>query len=167
MNKISLYGAGMLILLFAFVVQVPVSPAKVEAGESAAFTKHFHETLFAISEKGQVSIEILLDDKEYAIGKDVIGVVIHDLHDEDVEDAKLDVIVTGNAEPLKVKEKGGGLYLVASAGLPKDGKWELRLAVKKKKIDDGAIFIFPDVMKDKLAAGKYDREMLKGRNEAQ
>ncbi len=133
---------------------------------SATFTKHFHETLFSIGQKGQVSIEVLLDEKEYKIGKDVIGIVIHDLHDEDVEDADLAVTVIGLAEPLKVREKGGGLYLVPTAGLPKDGIWELRIAVKKRKIDDGATFVFPDVMKKRLAAGKYDKEMLKGSKEA-
>lgn len=127
----------------------------------AKFTKHFNETLFAISEKGQVSIEVLLDEKEYKIGSDMIGIVIHDSHDEDVEDAKVLVTVSGTAEPLKVKEKGGGLYLVPSSGLPKDGIWELRILVKKRKIDDQATFSFPAAMAKRLPAGKVDAGMLK------
>ena len=129
----------------------------------AKFTKHFNETLFAIAEKGQVSIEVLLDEKEYKIGKDVIGIVVHDSHDEDVEGASLAVTVTGAAEPLKVKEKGGGLYLVPNTGLPKEGKWELKIAVKKKAIDDSASFVFPDVLAHKMPAGKYDKEGLQGK----
>ena len=128
---------------------------------SAKFTKHFHGTLFSVGGKGQVSIEVLLDEKEYKTGKDVIGIVIHDSHDEDVEDADLTVTVTGLAEPLKVKEKGGGLYLVPNSGFPKEGRWELKIAVKKKKIDDGAVFIFPDVLGRKLPAGKYDADTVK------
>jgi len=139
-----------------------VAAVSAHAG-SVAFTKHFNETLFAVGEKGQVSIEVLLDEKEYKIGKDVIGIVVHDSYDEDVEDASLSVTATGAAAPLKVKEKGGGLYLVPSAGLPKEGKWELKIAVKKKKIDDSASFVFPDVLAHKMPAGKYDADAIKGR----
>lgn len=128
---------------------------------NAKFTKHFNDTLFAISEKGQVSIEVLLDEKEYKIGKDVIGIVIHDSHDEDVEDAKVIVTVTGIAEPLKVKEKGDGLYLAPSVSLPKEGAWSLRISLKKKKIEDAAIFAFPEVLKSRMPAAKYDAESLK------
>lgn len=123
---------------------------------NAKFTKHFNDTLFAVSGKGQVSTEVLLDDKEYKIGKDVIGIVIHDSHDEDVEDARLVVTVTGIAEPLQVKEKGDGLYLVPSLRLPKEGTWELKIAVKKRKIDDSAVFVFPEALKKKVPKGKYD-----------
>lgn len=161
-NIFSLIVVG---LFWCCVAAVPAHAGSHEG--SSTFTKHFHETLFSIGGKGQVSIEVLLDDEEYDIGKDVIGIVIHDSHDEDVEDADLTVTVTGLADPVKVKEKGGGLYLVPAAGLPKDGNGELRIAVKKRKIDDGTIFVFPDVMKERLAAGKYDQEMLKGRKEAQ
>ncbi|MBI5849002.1 MAG: hypothetical protein HZB31_13840 [Nitrospirae bacterium] len=130
--------------------------------ESAAkFTKHFNETLFAISEKGQVSIEVLLDEKEYKIGKDVIGIVIHDSHDEDVEDAKVMVTVTGIEAPLKVTEKGGGLYLASNTGLPKDGAWKLGISARTKKIEDGAAFSFPEVFAHRMPAGKYDVEALK------
>jgi len=121
----------------------------------AKFTKHFNETLFAISGKGQVSIEVLLDEKEYKIGSDVIGIVVHDSRDEDVEGAKLTIMVSGMAEPLKVKEKGSGLYLAPKAGLPKDGTWKLSISVNRKKIDDGAEFDFPEVLKSKLPKGKY------------
>lgn len=146
------------ILLVVVMALTCAAIAHAHAGQhegSVKFTKHFNETLFAISAKGQVSIEVLLDEKEYKIGSDVIGIVIHDSHDEDVEDAKLTVMVSGMAEPLKVKEKGSGLYLAPKAGLPKDGTWKLGISVKKKKIDDGAEFDFPDALKSKLPKGKY------------
>lgn len=128
---------------------------------NAKITKHFNDTVFAVSEKGQVSIEVLLDDKEYKIGKDSIGIVIHDSHDEDVEDAKVIVTVTGNAAALKVTEKGGGLYLVPSTGLPQEGSWRLSISVKKKKIEDEVVFDFPDMLNKKMPAGKYDAGSLK------
>ncbi len=130
-----------------------------EAG--AKFTKHFNDTLYSMGQKGQVTIEVLLDEKEYRIGEDVIGIAIHDSHDEDVEGAKLVVMVTGVSEPLEVTEKGGGLYLVSARHIPREGVWELSISVKKKKIEDGAIFSFPEALSRKMPAGKYDAERLK------
>lgn len=103
----------------------------------------------------------MLDDKEYKIGRDMIGIVIHDSHGEDVEDAKVIVTVTGIEAPLKIREKGGGLYLVPNTGLPQEGTWKLSISVKKKKIEDGAAFAFPEVLNKKIPAGKYDAETLK------
>ncbi len=151
----------MSIAILAFFAVSPVYSENLE--KSALFTKHFNETLFAISEKGQVSIEILLDEKEYKIGKDVIGIVVHDSNDKDIEDAKLSVMVTGMAEPLKVKEKADGLYIAPSMGLPKEGTWRLSISVKKKKIEDEAIFSFPDMLNKKMPAGKYDADSIKGK----
>ncbi|MBI5075347.1 MAG: hypothetical protein HZB62_09340 [Nitrospirae bacterium] len=149
------------IAVIAFFVVASAHAGSNEKG--ASFTKHFNNTLFAISEKGQVSIEVLLDEKEYKIGKDMVGIVVHDSHDEDVEDAKVAVTITGIAEPLKVKEKGGGLYLVPNSGLPKEGTWKLSISVKKKKIEDGVVFTFPEVLNNRLQAGKYDPDSIKGK----
>jgi len=152
----------MIAVSIAILVIFAVSSAHSAKHEkNAKLTKHYNDTLFAISEKGQMSVEVLLDEKEYKIGKDVIGILIHDSRDEDVEDAKVIVTVTGIAEPLKVKEKGGGLYLASSVNLPKEGAWKLGITVKKKKIEDGAIFAFPEVLNSKMPAGKYDAGSLK------
>jgi long-chain acyl-CoA synthetase len=70
-------------LFFCGFAAVSAHSGSHEGG--ATFTKHFNETLFSIAEKGQVTIEVLLDEKEYKIGKDVVGIVVHDSHDEDVE----------------------------------------------------------------------------------
>jgi len=153
------------IILASFAILLCVAVSFGHSGKhegSAKFTKHFNETLFAITEKGQVSIEVLLDEKEYKIGSDMIGIVIHDSRDEDVEETKVLVTVSETAEPLKVKEKGGGLYLVPGSGLPKQGRWELRISVKKGQIDDRVTFSFPSAMAKRLPAGKVDAGMLKG-----
>jgi len=147
---------------FAILLCVAVSSGHSGKHEgNAKFTKHFNDTLFALSDKGEVSIEVLLDEKEYKIGKDVIGIVIHDSHDEDVEEAQLIVMIMGVAEPLKVSEKGGGLYLVPNTGLPQGGRWKLSISVKKKKLEDGTVFSFPEVLQKKMLSGKYDAGSLK------
>jgi len=124
------------------------------------FTKHFSGSLFQISDKGQVSIEVILDEKEYKVGNDMIGIVIHDIKDHDIEDAIVSVVATGNKDQIKVREKGGGLYLAPKTVLPDNGNRELKISVKKKNIDDSATFRFP--ASGALPAGKYNSETLKG-----
>lgn len=152
------------ILLASVMVLICAALAYGHSGKhegGAKITKHFNDTLFAVSEKGQVSVEVLLDEKEYKIGKDMIGIVIHDSHDEDVEEATLIVTVTGIVEPMKVTEKGSGLYLVSNTKFPKEGTWKLNISVIKKKIEDRATFVFPEALKKKMPAGKYDAGSLK------
>lgn len=73
------------LMLSGFVIDAS-SEEKREAKQ--AFAKHFQETIFDIASKAKFSVEILLDDKEYQkLGKDVVGIVIHNARDEDVERA--------------------------------------------------------------------------------
>jgi hypothetical protein len=129
--------------------------------EKTRFTKHFNETLFQISERGEFGVEILLDDKEYPkLGKNVKGLVIHDKHHEDVEGADLKIVLLDSqgqdiTGPLVVKEKGDGLYTVQNLDISKDSKGELRIRVRKKGIEDTAVFALPAAMKEHFPAGKY------------
>lgn len=137
-----------------------VTTSVVNAEGKTKFTKHFNESLFNITEKGEFSIEILLDEKEYKIGKNVIGIVIHNKHDEDVEGADIQIALTnGKGQNITgspaIKEKGEGLYIVANLDLKREGRLELKIKVKNKNIADSAVFVFPDVTKEKLPAGKY------------
>ena len=129
----------------------------------AAFTKHFKETLFDITTKAGFSVEIVLDDREYKkLGKDVVGIVIHNSHDEDVEKAAIAIdfrnLDTGEtaAEKPVVKEKGDGLYTVSGLDVHKEGRWKLTITIKKGKVEDSARFLFPDVFKDRLPPGRYN-----------
>ncbi|TAN40279.1 MAG: hypothetical protein EPN25_08170 [Nitrospirae bacterium] len=126
------------------------------------FTKHFKETYFAITDKGEFSLEILPDEKEYKIGRNVIGIVIHDKKDQDVEGAALVIIAEGSKEKASVKEKGEGLYIVSNVDLRQPGAWKLTVQVKKRSLADGATFAFP-AGSAFLPQGKYDQESLSGR----
>jgi len=152
--------------LFLVILGFCLITASLAHGESreskkVSLTKHFNESLFKVTEKGLFSIEILMDDKEYKIGKNVIGVVIHDARDKDVEGAEIGITLLDDqgqsiaAAPV-VKEKGDGLYAVANVDLRRGGKWELRIRVKKKNNEDSATFIFPDVLEKRMPAGKYN-----------
>ncbi len=152
-------------LVFCLLLIGPVVDASAKEKQEAKifFTKHFNETVFDITAKAKFSIEILLDDKEYKkLGKDVIGIVIHDARDQDVEKAviSLDFRNMETGEPAKeapvVKERGDGLYLVSNLDLKKEGRWKLAITVKKGSEEDSAQFIFPDVLRNRLPAGRYN-----------
>lgn len=151
---------GYFLLPAGFAANVSAQEGKDAKG---SFTKHFKETLFDITAKAYFSIEILPDDKEYKkLGKGVIGIVIHNSHDEDVEKAAIAIdfrnLDTGEpaAEKPVVKEKGDGLYTVSGLDVHKEGRWKLTITVKKGKVEDSARFLFPDVFKDRLPAGRYN-----------
>ncbi len=131
------------------------------ATEKKLFTKHFQQTLFDITGHAEYSIEILLDDKEYPIGKDVTGIVVHNSRDEDVKGAELTFVrkdlATGEETPAtpSITDKGNGLYVVSGLDLKRQGKWQLSIMVRKGGIEDGATFVFPDVMKSRYPKGRY------------
>jgi len=130
-------------------------------GNKKIFTKHFQNTLFDITEHGAYSVEILLDDSEYKIGKGVVGMVVHDDKDSDVIGAKITIvhknIATGESVPgtLTVIDKQNGLYIVSGLNLQRDGRWELSVTVKKADVEDSVKFIFPDVLKELHPKGPY------------
>jgi len=127
--------------------------------EGGRFTKHFKETYFALTEKKEFSVEVLPDEKEYKIGKDAVGIVIHNSHDEDVEGATVTVITGEGVQPLTAKEKGGGLYLVSKLNLKKEGTWRLEIRIKKESVADRAVFEFPGVTKRFLSPGIYHEDL--------
>jgi len=156
--KILLMVLGLGLLLSGLALDVR---AEADKNTKRIFTKHFQKTLFDITEKAEFSIEILLDDKEYKIGKDVIGIVVHNSRDQDVEKAAISIdfrnLDTGRpaTQTPVVKEKGEGLYLVSDLDLKKEGRWKLVVRVKKDGIEDSVQFVLPDALKTLHPAGKY------------
>jgi len=145
----------MLVFSLAFINVRAHHPEEKTGAGKASFTKHFNGSLFMITEKGEFSIEILLDEKESKIGKGVIGIVVHDRNDGDVENADIKINYKDMKGTPVIKEKGDGLYIVSNMDIKREGKWELSVSVKKKKKEDTAAFIFPDALNKLLPAGKY------------
>lgn len=122
------------------------------------FTKHFNDSLFTMTENGEFSVEILPDEREYRIGKDVIGIVIHNRHDEDVEGAKISISLEpagDNTQEPVIRDKGDGLYTVKNLPLQREGEWKLIIRINRKKIEDSAVFSFPAALSRPLPAGTY------------
>jgi len=126
------------------------------------FTKHFRQTFFAITGRAGFSIEILPDEKEYKIGKDVVGIVVHNKHDGDVEGAALTVTAEGNNGPIAVREKGGGLYLASNLDLKQQGTWKLTIQVRDGSVTDSAVFVFPADASKFLPPGQYSGSDIPG-----
>jgi hypothetical protein len=161
----ALYGLISVSLAFLLCAAGPAAATHKGHGapvtEKKLFTKHFQQTLFDITAHADYSVEVLLNDKEYPIGKDVTGIVIHNSHDEDVKGADLTIIqkdlATGENVPLKlaVTDKHNGLYVVSGLDLKREGKWELLITVKQNGEQDSVTFVFPDVLKQFYPKGRY------------
>ena len=161
MKAFTWYGMISLAVVLFVIASGPAGSDEGHPAEKVLFTKHFQESLFDVTERALYSLEILLDDHEHNIGKDVIGIVVHDKSDEDVVGAELTIVhknlATGETAPgkLSVTDKKNGLYIVSGLDLKTDGKWELLITVKKGAIEDRVKFIFPDVLKERPAKGRY------------
>jgi len=154
-------GLLMVLLLFSGNPSSAADDGGITGGVKTIFTKHFHKTLFDVTEHAVYSVEILLDDEEYTIGKNVTGIVIHNAYDEDVTGAEITCILknlaSGKNSPVtpKVTDKGNGLYIVSGLDLQKEGKRELMITVKKGRIEDRVKFILPDALKARVPKGSY------------
>ena len=162
MNRIVACGIIGVVLAFSLCVAGSAC-AQEDHGHTGKklFTKHFQESLFDITGHASYSVEVLLDDKEYAMGKNVIGIVVHDAHDEDVVGGVLIIVhknlATGENAPGSptVTDKGNGLYVVSGLNLQRDGRWELAITVKKGGLDDSVKFVLPDALKTRVQKGRY------------
>lgn len=151
--------------LFAIILVVSLTGAEVHADQAAPgkklFTKHFQDTLFEIADKATFSVEVLLDEKEYKIGKDVIGLVVHNDKDEDVAGARITIVhknlQTGEPAqgPITVKDKGDGLYIVSGLDLAREGGWELIITAAKAGVEDRVRFVLPGALKERHPKGRY------------
>jgi hypothetical protein len=167
MNKEKSMKKTVIFVFFIFVVLgIVCFQYSAHSTDKSKFSKHFNESLFNITDQGYFSVEILLDNKEYAkLGKGVIGIVIHNQYDKDV--AGVDVELTSvmpdgqvNTETPTIKDKGNGLYTVSNINLNKEEQWELKINLKKKKLKDSTSFLFPNVLNKRLPAGKYSADQL-------
>lgn len=132
-----------------------------DAGGKKIFTKHFNGTLFDITKHAAFSVEILLDDSEYPIGKGVVGIVIHNARDQDVKGAGIALTLknmeTGQRVPgaPTITDKGNGLYIVSGLNLQRKGRWELLVTVSKDNVKDSVKFDLPAALKNLYPKGRY------------
>ena len=103
---------------------------------------------FAVAEKKKFSVEIITDKKDLGVEKNIVGFIVHDSNDADVEHAELTVTSVSPANRkagdivYPVTEKERGLYTAESLDLRQKGLSELSVKVKKGDTEDVAVFYF-------------------------
>jgi hypothetical protein len=146
------------LLVFGLIAALP---AEASGEEKQIFTKHFNESLFDITRNAAFSVEVILDEKEYEIGKDVIGIVIHGKGDLDVAGAELTItrtdLETGETIPgeITITDRGNGLYIVSGVDPEREGRWELSVGVEKDGAEGSVGFTFPEVLEKRYHKGRY------------
>ncbi len=140
-----------LVFLLAFFSPVVAFAVHTDHSETAQHTKHYEQSLFKMTDSGLYSIEMVLKDKDMKVGVNTFDVIVHDKNNKDVADAEIQIVPWmpdmghGVSEKPVVKERGGGLYSVDNVVLIMEGRWELRLKIKKNNAEDKVAFDFPDV----------------------
>lgn len=121
------------------------------ASREARFTRHYPDSLFKVTEKGDFSIEMVVLGRELVTGTNSLDLIVHDRDDAEVMGADIRVIPWmpdmghGVRERPAVTERGGGLYGVDNIDIMMPGRWQITVEVKKDGLSDGAVFEFPDV----------------------
>jgi len=108
-----------------------------------------------MTDNGLYSVEMVIKDNNFKVGVNSFDVIVHDKNDRDVTGAEVEVVPWmpemghGVFEKPVVKERGGGTYSVGNVVLIMEGRWEMRLKIKKVNAEDNITFDFPDVKSSK------------------
>lgn len=130
--------------------------------EKPMFTKHFGDSLFKITDKGFFSVEIVKGLRELGMGKDTVGLIIHDRNDTDVDEADVYTIEEtpqqrgDYLDRIPLTGVGSGLYVSDSINLSRQGNWQLHIRIRRGYTEDGVTFAFPELAQKRLPRGKYD-----------
>ena len=141
------------LLLTLSIVLSPVIVFATHLGnsESGQHTKHYENSLFKMTDHSLYSVEMVIKDRELSVGVNSFDIIVHDKKDKDVIGADIKVVPWmpdmghGVFEKPIVKERGGGTYSIENVVLIMEGKWELKLKIRKNGTEDNVTFDFPEV----------------------
>ncbi|MDA8088911.1 MAG: hypothetical protein M0Z61_01625 [Nitrospiraceae bacterium] len=148
-----------LLITALFASPLPNVYASDQGGK--IFTKHFQKSLFDITGHALYSVEVLPNNKEYDIGQNTIGVIVHNDKDEDVKGAELSItyknVDSGKTiSPAKIEDKHNGLYIVSGLdNLFQPGRWDLGVTVNKDGVKDSVEFNLPEAFQKLYPKGRY------------
>ena len=124
------------------------------------------------TEKGEFTLEVVSSVKELRNGTNALDFVVRDKKGKSVEGADLTVtpwlpaMGQGVWDKPVVTDQGAGKYHVQNIVTTVNGRWELKIAVRKGPLKDQAVFSFdvtgkgPAVRREAdLPRGKYDRSV--------
>ena len=98
---------------------------------------------------GLYSVKIVIKDQALNVGVNTFDIIVRDKNGKEVTDAEINVVPWmpemghGVFDKPVVKEKGGGTYSVDNVVLIMEGRWEMRLKIKKDNAEDNVTFAFP------------------------
>ncbi|MGO9951981.1 MAG: FixH family protein [Dissulfurispiraceae bacterium] len=140
-----------LLVIVAMFFPVAVFAHHLDTPNTGQHTKHYEQSLFKMTDNGLYSVEMIIKDKDLKVGVNTFDIIIHDKSDKDVAGAEIKVVPWmpdmghGVFEKPVVIERGGGIYSVENMILIMEGRWELRLNIKKGDTEDKVTFDFQDV----------------------
>ena len=107
------------------------------------------QNLSRMTANGLYSVKIVIQDQDLKVGVNTFDIIVHDKNGKEVTGAEINVVPWmpemghGVFDKPVVKEKGGGTYSVENVVLIMEGRWEMRLKVKKDNAEDNVTFAFP------------------------
>ncbi len=107
------------------------------------------QSLLKMTANGLYSVKIVIKDQALQVGVNTFDVVLQDKNGKEVTGAEMNVVPWmpemghGVFDKPVVKEKGGGTYSVENVVLIMEGRWEMRLKIKKDNAEDNVTFAFP------------------------
>ncbi len=122
-----------------------------QSGESAAFTQHYDDTRFQVTEEELYSVELLMDQGTLVTGENSFQAVVHNRQDKDVPGAEVTATAYKPQSPdatrqqVKGVDRDGGLYTFRGLDIATPGHWKLAVRVNKSGDTDTAVFDFRDV----------------------
>jgi FtsP/CotA-like multicopper oxidase with cupredoxin domain len=120
------------------------------------FAKHFEGSTLQFTEKKMFGVEMVIPNKRLTTGVNEIDLIVHDIKHLDIEGATVRVtpwmpeMGHGAFSAPEVQEKGGGLYTISNIVMVMGGHWELRVDIKKGKMEDRVVFDFPFIRSGEL-----------------
>jgi len=98
---------------------------------------------------GLYSVKIVIKDQALDVGVNTFDIILRDKTGKKVNGAEITVVPWmpemghGVFDKPVVKEKGDGTYNVENVVLIMEGRWEMRINIKKDNAEDSVTFAFP------------------------
>jgi hypothetical protein len=143
-------SAAAIFLALTLFLPVAALAERQHVTEKGKYTQHFDDSVFAVTDKGEFSVEMLWGGKKLDVGKNSFDIVIHSKADMDVEGAGITIEPVMPAHGMKaerpsISDRGGGLYRVKKLVLQMPGLWQLKVTIKKDAVEDSAVVDLPEV----------------------
>ncbi len=137
--------------VFAILLLAGCAGTQKQPSDSAAFSQHYSDTLFQVTEKELYSVELLMDQGTLTTGENSFQAVVHNRQDQDVPGAEVTAAAFKPQSPDATRQqvsgmdRDGGLYTFRGLDIEEAGHWQLAVTVNKGGDTDTAVFDFHDV----------------------